>query len=101
LLSGTRFKEIATTPHSSFERSHEDNEENFVLGSERRFYRSGRNYGAVETSDMDVDFPNEFDAEDEMSYTLARELVFGDFHYPVVHEDYRDPYLVQQEVCGV
>jgi hypothetical protein len=95
LISGTKFKEIATTPHSSYERSYEDNEENFVLGSERRFYRSGLNYGAVPTSDMDVDFPDALDLEDENSYLLARELVFGDFHYPVVHDG-----LCVREVYG-
>jgi hypothetical protein len=57
-----------------------------------------------------VGFPDKLDGEDEVVYGLARELVFGDFHYPVVHEgmgvgwgvlwgvDYRDPSVVQRDV---
>lgn len=97
--TGTEFKEIVTSPHAHFEQSLEDNDTNFVIGSQRRFYpRLGSNYGAISGIDLDVHFPNTLDQDDEDAYRGARELVFGDFNYPVVHEEYRDPHQVQVSV---
>lgn len=103
MASGTKFKEIVSTPHSNFERSHEDNESNFLISSDRRFYSSSSGtYGAIpisQSSLLDAAFDDVLDPDDEAVYVLARQLVFGDPNYPiVVAPNNRDPHFVQEAI---
>ena len=42
----------------------------------------------------------ELDAVEEEEYEAARRLVFGDFRFPVIHEDWRHPPQVQNIIDG-
>ena len=38
----------------------------------------------------------EIDGQEDNEYDQARNLVFGDFHFPVIHDDWRHPPTVQR-----
>lgn len=48
------------------------------------------------TSDPEADtIEFEIDPQEEAEYQQSRNLVFGDFHFPVIHDDWRHPPEVQ------
>jgi hypothetical protein len=57
-----------------------------------------RGYGRVHryTSDPEADtIEFELDPLEDIEYQQAKNLVFGDFNFPVIHEDYLNPPEVQ------
>ncbi|KAJ3130268.1 hypothetical protein HK098_004315 [Nowakowskiella sp. JEL0407] len=129
-LKGTTFKYDRITRTGFYERQEEDGETDFVMGSEKRYYsrpkrqQRRKNYGTIRGTgvvhvdhlqynfDGDEDYfgdgmatPTEFsdieeDDEIEHEYVVAKELLFGDYNYPVINDliVYRNPPVIDERI---
>jgi hypothetical protein len=52
--------------------------------------QTGRDYGSYARS-----LAFEIDESEDRDYTLSRNMVFGDYQYPVIHDDWRNPPDIQ------